>query len=178
MNATDIAMIVFCVLIAGVFVVGIINKIRHNGIKSVLDDESVIVVKKILVNCIGEVLSKVGIEGDYETYKEKVFREVLKHVREYIDEKGGLIDTITDEISDDQILELIDEALQLSGMEDTVKKAFDALVKKRVEDIESDEDLAASLVGEDGFAEDDDENYEELPNPLVEPDNVETDETE
>ena len=176
MNATDIAMIAFCVLIAGVFIVGIVNKVRQNGVKSVLDDEAVIVVKKIIVDCIGDVLRKVGVEGDYETYKEKVLREMLKRVREYIDEKGGLIDTITDEITDDEIIDLINEALQLSGMEDTVKKTFDALVKKRVEYIESDEDLAASLIGEDGFTEDDDDV--ELPNPLVEPDNVETDETE
>ena len=111
MNATDIAMIVFCILIVGVFVVGIVNKARTNGVKSIFDEESMIIVKKILVDCIGEILEKVGVTGTYDEYKEKVLKEVLKKVRAYIDEKGGLVDTITDEISDDQIIDLIDEAL-------------------------------------------------------------------
>lgn len=176
MNATDIAMIAFCVLIAGVFIVGIVNKVRQNGVRSVLDDEAVIVVKKILVDCIGDVLRKVGVEGDYETYKEKVLREMLKRVREYIDEKGGLIDTITDEITDDEIIDLINEALQLSGMEDNVKVTFDSLVKKRAEEIEKAEEEAAALVGEDGFSEEDEE--EEKPNPLEEPENVDAESLE
>ena len=63
MNATDIAMIVFCILIVGVFVVGIVNKARTNGVKSIFDEESMIIVKKILVDCIGEILEKVGVTG-------------------------------------------------------------------------------------------------------------------
>lgn len=175
MNATDIAMIVFCILIVGVFVVGIVNKARTNGVKSIFDEESMIIVKKILVDCIGEILEKVGVTGTYDEYKEKVLKEVLKKVRAYIDEKGGLVDTITDEISDDQIIDLIDEALQLSGMEDDVKKTFDALVKKRVDEIEQGEDEDAAAVDDEGFVEGVEEEKEHF-DPNLEPEVVDTDE--
>ena len=175
MNATDIAMIVFCILIVGVFVIGIVNKARTNGVKSIFDEESMIIVKKILVDCIGEVLEKVGVTGTYDEYKEKVLKEVLKKFRAYIDEKGGLVDTITDEISDDQIIDLIDEALQLSGMEDDVKRTFDALVKKRVDEIEQGEDEEAAAVDDEGFVEDVEEEKEHF-DPNLEPEVVDTDE--
>ena len=80
------------------------------------------------------------------------------------------------EITDDEIIDLINEALQLSGMEDNVKVTFDSLVKKRAEEIEKAEEEAAALVGEDGFSEEDEE--EEKPNPLEEPENVDAESLE
>jgi hypothetical protein len=176
-TSTDIAVIVFCAVLVVVFLVGIIKRVRNNGVKSMLTDAEVLEIKKILINQIGDILANLGVTEDYETFKNAMIYEALHRIRKYIDEKGGILDTLADDISDDTILEIINEALQLSDLESTVKNAYDALVKKRINDIENAEDEAAAMVDDDGFIND--ENAEEIPTEfidlLTEPDSVKTD---
>ena len=95
--------IVFLALI----VIGLIRRIRKDGIGSVMDDAVVLKVKEIFVKEIGDVLVNAGLEETYEAFKNQVVYAMLDKVREYIDKQGGLIDTITDAIDDDTIIEAI-----------------------------------------------------------------------
>jgi hypothetical protein len=176
-TSSDVAIIVFCVILVGVFLIGIIRKIHTGGVKEVLNDEAVLEVKKILINQMSDILHDIGLTADYETYKNTVLYEALARVRAYIDKKGGLVDTITDEISDDTIIELINEALQLSGLEDSIKEAYDLLVTNRVAEIEATEDEAAASVDDEGNSTEKAEDDESDVNADLEPDEVSTDET-
>ena len=95
--------IVFLALI----VIGLIRRIHKDGIGSVMDDAVVLKVKEIFVKEIGDVLVNAGLEETYEAFKNQVVYTMLDKVREYIDKQGGLIDTITDAIDDDTIIEAI-----------------------------------------------------------------------
>ena len=98
--------IVFLALV----VIGLIRRIRKDGIGSVMDDAVVLKVKEIFVKEIGDVLVNAGLEETYEEFKNQVVYAMLDKVREYIDKQGGLIDTITDAIDDDTIIEAIYQA--------------------------------------------------------------------
>jgi hypothetical protein len=152
-------------------------------VKEVINDEAISQVKKILQNQLSEILNNIGFTEDYETFKNAMLYEALSKVRAYIDKKGGLVDSITDEISDDTILELINEALKLSGMEDDVKKAYDTFVKARVAQIEATEDEAAAAVDEEGYSTEEVEDVPdhtdvEMKDIVAEPTEVETDDTD
>ena len=132
--------IVFLALI----VIGLIRRIRKDGIGSVMDDAVVLKVKEIFVKEIGDVLVNAGLEETYEAFKNQVVYTMLEKVREYIDKQGGLIDTITDAIDDDTIIEAIYQAIALSGMEDDIKKAYDAIITNRIKEMESYEEKVAA----------------------------------
>ena len=148
--------IVFLALI----VIGLIRRIRKDGIGSVMDDAVVLKVKEIFVKEIGDVLVNAGLEETYEAFKNQVVYTILEKVREYIDKQGGLIDTITDAIDDDTIIEAIYQAIALSGMEDDIKKAYDTIITNRIKEMESYEEKvaaenAANEAAEEDPAEDD-----------------------
>ena len=148
--------IVFLALI----VIGLIRRIRKDGIGSVMDDAVVLKVKEIFVKEIGDVLVNAGLEETYEAFKNQVVYTILDKVREYIDKQGGLIDTITDAIDDDTIIEAIYQAIALSGMEDDIKKAYDTIITNRIKEMESYEEKvaaenAANEAAEEDPAEDD-----------------------
>ena len=148
--------IVFLALI----VIGLIRRIRKDGIGSVMDDAVVLKVKEIFVKEIGDVLVNAGLEETYEAFKNQVVYTMLDKVREYIDKQGGLIDTITDAIDDDTIIEAIYQAIALSGMEDDIKKAYDTIITNRIKEMESYEEKvaaenAANEAAEEDPAEDD-----------------------
>ena len=148
--------IVFLALI----VIGLIRRIRKDGIGSVMDDAVVLKVKEIFVKEIGDVLVNAGLEETYEAFKNQVVYAMLDKVREYIDKQGGLIDTITDAIDDDTIIEAIYQAIALSGMEDDIKKAYDTIITNRIKEMESYEEKvaaenAANEAAEEDPAEDD-----------------------
>lgn len=148
--------IVFLALI----VIGLIRRIRKDGIGSVMDDAVVLKVKEIFVKEIGDVLVNAGLEETYEAFKNQVIYTMLDKVREYIDKQGGLIDTITDAIDDDTIIEAIYQAIALSGMEDDIKKAYDTIITNRIKEMESYEEKvaaenAANEAAEEDPAEDD-----------------------
>ena len=132
--------IVFLALI----VIGLIRRIRKDGIGSVMDDAVVLKVKEIFVKEIGDVLVNAGLEETYEAFKNQVVYTMLDKVREYIDKQGGLIDTITDAIDDDTIIEAIYQAIALSGMEDDIKKAYDTIITNRIKEMESYEEKVAA----------------------------------
>lgn len=142
-------------------VIGLIRRIRKDGIGSVMDDAVVLKVKEIFVKEIGDVLVNAGLEETYEAFKNQVVYTMLDKVREYIDKQGGLIDTITDAIDDDTIIEAIYQAIALSGMEDDIKKAYDTIITNRIKEMESYEEKvaaenAANEAAEEDPAEDDD----------------------
>ena len=148
--------IVFLALV----VIGLIRRIRKDGIGSVMDDAVVLKVKEIFVKEIGDVLVNAGLEETYEAFKNQVVYTMLEKVREYIDKQGGLIDTITDAIDDDTIIEAIYQAIALSGMEDDIKKAYDTIITNRIKEMESYEEKvaaenAANEAAEEDPAEDD-----------------------
>ena len=148
--------IVFLALI----VIGLIRRIRKDGIGSVMDDAVVLKVKEIFVKEIGDVLVNAGLEETYEAFKNQVVYTMLDKVREYIDKQGGLIDTITDAIDDDTIIDAIYQAIALSGMEDDIKKAYDTIITNRIKEMESYEEKvaaenAANEAAEEDPAEDD-----------------------
>lgn len=149
--------IVFLALV----VIGLIRRISKDGIGSVMDDAVVLKVKEIFVKEIGDVLVNAGLEETYEAFKNQVVYTMLDKVREYIDKQGGLIDTITDAIDDDTIIEAIYQAIALSGMEDDIKKAYDTIITNRIKEMESYEEKvaaenAANEAAEEDPAEDDD----------------------
>ena len=143
--------IVFLALI----VIGLIRRIRKDGIGSVMDDAVVLKVKEIFVKEIGDVLVNAGLEETYEAFKNQVVYTMLDKVREYIDKQGGLIDTITDAIDDDTIIEAIYQAIALSGMEDDIKKAYDAIITNRIKEMESYEEKVAAENAANEAAEED-----------------------
>ena len=143
--------IVFLALI----VIGLIRRIRKDGIGSVMDDAVVLKVKEIFVKEIGDVLVNAGLEETYEAFKNQVVYAILDKVREYIDKQGGLIDTITDAIDDDTIIEAIYQAIALSGMEDDIKKAYDAIITNRIKEMESYEEKVAAENAANEAAEED-----------------------
>ena len=148
--------IVFLALV----VIGLIRRIRKDGIGSVMDDAVVLKVKEIFVKEIGDVLVNAGLEETYEAFKNQVVYTMLDKVREYIDKQGGLIDTITDAIDDDTIIDAIYQAIALSGMEDDIKKAYDTIITNRIKEMESYEEKvaaenAANEAAEEDPAEDD-----------------------
>ena len=143
--------IVFLALI----VIGLIRRIRKDGIGSVMDDAVVLKVKEIFVKEIGDVLVNAGLEETYEAFKNQVVYTILDKVREYIDKQGGLIDTITDAIDDDTIIEAIYQAIALSGMEDDIKKAYDAIITNRIKEMESYEEKVAAENAANEAAEED-----------------------
>lgn len=148
--------IVFLALI----VIGLIRRIRKDGIGSVMDDAVVLKVKEIFIKEIGDILVNAGLEETYEAFKNQVVYTMLDKVREYIDKQGGLIDTITDAIDDDTIIEAIYQAIALSGMEDDIKKAYDTIITNRIKEMESYEEKvaaenAANEAAEEDPAEDD-----------------------
>ena len=143
--------IVFLALI----VIGLIRRIRKDGIGSVMDDAVVLKVKEIFVKEIGDVLVNAGLEETYEAFKNQVVYTMLDKVREYIDKQGGLIDTITDAIDDDTIIEAIYQAIALSGMEDDIKKAYDTIITNRIKEMESYEEKVAAENAANEAAEED-----------------------
>ena len=143
--------IVFLALI----VIGLIRRIRKDGIGSVMDDAVVLKVKDIFVKEIGDVLVNAGLEETYEAFKNQVVYTILDKVREYIDKQGGLIDTITDAIDDDTIIEAIYQVIALSGMEDDIKKAYDTIITNRIKDMESYEEKVAAENAANEAAEED-----------------------
>ena len=143
--------IVFLALI----VIGLIRRIRKDGIGSVMDDAVVLKVKEIFVKEIGDVLVNAGLEETYEAFKNQVVYAMLDKVREYIDKQGGLIDTITDAIDDDTIIEAIYQAIALSGMEDDIKKAYDTIITNRIKEMESYEEKVAAENAANEAAEED-----------------------
>lgn len=143
--------IVFLALI----VIGLIRRIRKDGIRSVMDDAVVLKVKEIFIKEIGDVLVNAGLEETYEAFKNQVVYTMLSKVREYIDKQGGLIDTITDAIDDDTIIEAIYQAIALSGMEDDIKKAYDTIITNRIKDMESYEEKVAAENAANEAAEED-----------------------
>ena len=143
--------IVFLALV----VIGLIRRIRKDGIESVMDDAVVLKVKEIFVKEIGDVLVNAGLEETYEAFKNQVVYTILDKVREYIDKQGGLIDTITDAIDDDTIIEAIYQAIALSGMEDDIKKAYDAIITNRIKEMESYEEKVAAENAANEAAEED-----------------------
>ena len=143
--------IVFLALI----VIGLIRRIRKDGIGSVMDDAVVLKVKEIFVKEIGDVLVNAGLEETYEAFKNQVVYTMLDKVREYIDKQGGLIDTITDVIDDDTIVEAIYQAIALSGMEDDIKKAYDTIITNRIKEMESYEEKVAAENAANEAAEED-----------------------
>ena len=143
--------IVFLALI----VIGLIRRIRKDGIGSVMDDAVVLKVKEIFIKEIGDVLVNAGLEETYEAFKNQVVYTMLNKVREYIDKQGGLIDTITDAIDDDTIIEAIYQAIALSGMEDDIKKAYDTIITSRIKDMESYEERVAAENAANEAAEED-----------------------
>ena len=143
--------IVFLALV----VIGLIRRIRKDGIGSVMDDAVVLKVKEIFVKEIGDVLVNAGLEETYEAFKNQVVYSMLDKVREYIDKQGGLIDTITDAIDDDTIIEAIYQAIALSGMEDDIKKAYDTIITNRIKEMESYEEKVAAENAANEAAEED-----------------------
>ena len=143
--------IVFLALI----VIGLIRRIHKDGIGSVMDDAVVLKVKEIFVKEIGDVLVNAGLEETYEAFKNQVVYTILDKVREYIDKQGGLIDTITDAIDDDTIIEAIYQAIALSGMEDDIKKAYDTIITNRIKEMESYEEKVAAENAANEAAEED-----------------------
>ena len=143
--------IVFLALI----VIGLIRRIRKDGIGSVMDDAVVLKVKEIFVKEIGDVLVNAGLEETYEAFKNQVVYTMLGKVREYIGKQGGLIDTITDAIDDDTIIEAIYQAIALSGMEDDIKKAYDTIITNRIKEMESYEEKVAAENAANEAAEED-----------------------
>ena len=143
--------IVFLALV----VIGLIRRIRKDGIGSVMDDAVVLKVKEIFVKEIGDVLVNAGLEETYEAFKNQVVYAMLDKVREYIDKQGGLIDTITDAIDDDTIIEAIYQAIALSGMEDDIKKAYDTIITNRIKEMESYEEKVAAENAANEAAEED-----------------------
>ena len=136
-------------------VIGLIRRIRKDGIGSVMDDAVVLKVKEIFVKEIGDVLVNAGLEETYEAFKNQVVYTMLDKVREYIDKQGGLIDTITDAIDDDTIIEAIYQAIALSGMEDDIKKAYDTIITNRIKEMESYEEKVAAENAANEAAEED-----------------------
>jgi hypothetical protein len=182
-NTSDIGVIVFCIFIVAIIAIGFARRIKKEGVKEVINDEAISEVKKILQNQLSDILTGIGFTEDYETFKNAMLYEALSRVRAYIDKKGGLVDTITDEISDDTVLELINEALKLSGMEDDVKKAYDSLITQRIKQIEAAEDEAAASVDEEGYSTEEvddsaDHTDVEMKDIVAEPTEVETDDTD
>jgi hypothetical protein len=171
---SDIAVIAFCVVLALIFIIGIVQRVRKNGVQAVVEDETVLKIKKILTNELGNILNGMGLTADYESFKNQILLEALKKVREYTDKKGGVIDAVADSISDDAILEIINEALQLSDLEQQVKEAYDNLIYSRIDEINKDGDEAAAEVDEEGFST---ETYddEESVDVLAEPEKIEVD---
>ena len=143
--------IVFLALI----VIGLIRRIRKDGLGSVMDDAVVLKVKEIFVKEIGDVLVGAGLEETYEAFKNQVVYTMLEKVREYINKQGGLIDTITDAIDDDTIIEAIYQAIALSGMEDDIKKAYDTIITNRIKEMESYEEKVAAENAANEAAEED-----------------------
>lgn len=156
--------IVFLALI----VIGLIRRIRKDGIGSVMDDAVVLKVKEIFVKEIGDVLVNAGLEETYEAFKNQVVYAMLDKVREYIDKQGGLIDTITDAIDDDTIIEAIYQAIALSGMEDDIKKAYDTIITNRIKEMESYEEKVAAENAANEAAEEDPVEDDGSPEPSSE----------
>ena len=156
--------IVFLALI----VIGLIRRIRKDGIGSVMDDAVVLKVKEIFVKEIGDVLVNAGLEETYEAFKNQVVYTILDKVREYIDKQGGLIDTITDAIDDDTIIEAIYQAIALSGMEDDIKKAYDTIITNRIKEMESYEEKVAAENAANEAAEEDPVEDDGSPEPSSE----------
>ena len=151
--------IVFLALI----VIGLIRRIHKDGIGSVMDDAVVLKVKEIFVKEIGDVLVNAGLEETYEAFKNQVVYTILDKVREYIDKQGGLIDTITDAIDDDTIIEAIYQAIALSGMEDDIKKAYDTIITNRIKEMESYEEKVPAENAANEAAEEDPVEYDGSP---------------
>lgn len=156
----DYVVIAAGIVFLALIVIGLIRRIRKDGIGSVMDDAVVLKVKEIFVKEIGDVLVNAGLEETYEAFKNQVVYTILDKVREYIDKQGGLIDTITDAIDDDTIIEAIYQAIALSGMEDDIKKAYDTIITNRIKEMESYEEKvaaenAANEAAEEDPAEDD-----------------------
>lgn len=143
--------IVFLALI----VVGLIRRIRNDGIGAVMDDAVVLKVKEIFLKEIGDILVNAGLEDNYEAFKNQIVYTMLKKVREYIDKQGGLIDTVTDAISDDTIIDAIYQVIALSGMEADIKKAYDTIITNRIKEMESYEDKVAAENAANEAAEED-----------------------
>ena len=151
----DYVVIAAGIVFLALIVIGLIRRIRKDGIGSVMDDAVVLKVKEIFVKEIGDVLVNAGLEETYEAFKNQVVYTILDKVREYIDKQGGLIDTITDAIDDDTIIEAIYQAIALSGMEDDIKKAYDAIITNRIKEMESYEEKGAAENAANEAAEED-----------------------
>ena len=151
----DYVVIAAGIVFLALIVVGLIRRIRKDGIGSVMDDAVVLKVKEIFIKEIGDVLVNAGLEETYEAFKNQVVYTMLSKVREYIDKQGGLIDTITDAIDDDTIIEAIYQAIALSGMEDDIKKAYDTIITNRIKEMESYEEKVAAENAANEAAEED-----------------------
>lgn len=138
------------IAIAGVVLIlavlyGFARKIKNKNFSGAeVTDALVTEVKKIVGKEINNVLKNAGITTDYEGFKDYVIRALLKKVREYFGKKGGTIDEITDAIDDDTVIDAINTVIEMSGIEDEIKKTYDDLVNARLKEIdESDSEVEA-----------------------------------
>lgn len=169
----DYVVIVCGIIFIALIVFGIINKIRKNGISSVVDDAVVIKVKEIVIKELGDILINAGMEANYEAFKNQVVYTLLGKVRAYIDEKGGLVDTITDAISDDAIIEALYQAIALSGMEGQIEEAYNTLITNRIKEMdEYDEKVTAENAALESAEPDPESKVEE---PTISKEMVESD---
>ena len=134
-----VAGIIFIVAVIAGFVRQIIRHSKGEKDSDIDLDSAADVVKDIIVTELANILHNAGITSDYETFKNYVLYELLDKVRKYIDEKGGLIDDVTDAISDDSIIECINQVIKMSGVENEIKSAYDQLVTDRLKEIEDSE---------------------------------------
>lgn len=134
-----VAGIIFIAAVIAGFVRQIIRRSKGEKDSDIDLDSAADVVKGIIVTELANILHNAGITSDYETFKNYVLYELLDKVRKYIDEKGGLIDDVTDTISDDSIIECINQVIKMSGVENEIKSAYDQLVTDRLKEIEDSE---------------------------------------
>ena len=136
----EIIIAVAGVVIIGAVIFGFVRKFKNGTASSIVTDTLVDEMKKIVGNEIAGVLHNAGISADYESFKDYVIKSLLKKAREYFDEKGGTIDEVTDAIDDDSIIYAINAVIEMSGMENEIKDAYDQLVNARLKEIDESEE--------------------------------------
>lgn len=136
----DIIIAGAAIVVIAAIIIGFVRKFKNGTAGEMITDTLVDEVKNVVGREIADVLHNAGITTDYESFKDYVIKTLLKKARDYFDKKGGTIDEVTDAISDESIIDAINMAIDMSGMEDEIKDAYDQLVNARLQEIDESAD--------------------------------------
>lgn len=141
MNQTDLFSIAGVVFIIAVLV-GAAFKVHEAGANKVMRDLGAMnpKIKDLAYKIIGETLKEAGFEDNYEAFENHVAYITADQIRVVLDNDESILKGITAAITDGMILDCIYSVIEVSGVRNDIKKAYDDLIAKRLKEMEKEDD--------------------------------------